>query len=125
MRTAWWPASGAVFAGILMYLGLSLLPDATPWAAFGVTMAIGLLGALVARSWWAVVFIPIAVLVGREVWSATACAQCPVHDEDTMAVRLLLNGPFFGGAAAGTLLARGRRGGPATRGAGRTDRPRP
>lgn len=130
MRTAWRLASGAVLAGILMYLGLSLLPDVAPWAAFVVTMAIGLLGAVVARSWWAVVFIPIAVMVGRELWSATACAQCPVHDEDTMTLRLLLNVPFFGaaaalGAAAGTLLTRCRRGSPETRCAGSTERPRP
>ncbi len=89
-----------MLAGILVYLGLSLLPDAGPLAAFAATVAIGLLGALVARSWWALVVLPAAVLVARELWAAIACAGCPRHDEDTLTIRLLVDLPFSGGAAA-------------------------
>jgi hypothetical protein len=113
MHAVWRLASGAVFASILVYLGLSLLPDAGPLAAFVTTVAIGFLGGVVARSWWAVALMPVAVMAGREVWSAIACSRCPIHDEDTTTVRLMLNFPFFGdaaalGAAAGALLGRRR-----------------
>lgn len=113
MHAVWRLASGAVLAGILVYLGLSLLPDAGPLAAFVATVAIGFLGAVAARSWWAVALMPVAVMVGREVWSAITCSRCPIHDEDTITLRLVLNVPFFGGAAAlgaaaGALLGRRR-----------------
>jgi hypothetical protein len=102
---------GAMLAGLLIYLSLSLLPDAGPWVAFAITIAIGFLGALATRSWWGMVTLPVAVIVGRELWSALACAQCSAVGEDTPIVRFLLNLPFFGGAtalgaAAGTLLGR-------------------
>lgn len=125
MHAVWRPASGAVLAGILVYHGPSLLPDAGPLAAFVLTVAIGFLGGVAARSWWAVVLMPVAMMVARELWSATACSRCPIHDEDTITVRLVLNFPFFGGAAAlgaaaGVLLGRRLE----ARRAGGTDRPR-
>jgi hypothetical protein len=89
-----------VLATILVYFGILLLPDAGPLAAFVITVAIGFLGGAAARSWWAVALMPVAVMVGRELWPAIACSQCPIHDEDTITVRFVLNFPFFGGAAA-------------------------
>ena len=103
---------GTLIAAIAIYLWL-LVADGMTVILAG-TAIIGACVAAMLSSRWALVLIPAAVMVGLEIWRATACAPCAAASEDTPFVAFVLSLPFYGGSALlgatlGTALTRYQR----------------
>lgn len=100
---------GMLFAAIVIYLWLLVASEQTMIAITG-TVVIGVCVAATMHSRWALALIPAAVMVGLEIWRATACAPCATATEDTFVPSL----PFHGrgallGATLGTAVTWHRR----------------
>lgn len=111
--------AGATTVGVLLYLWRGWVRDYDARIDDDarvlqlVVAAIGLVGGLVMRSWWALVVAPVALIGTAELWEAVACAACPPAREALVILTVVYyGGPAALGAAVGTLL--GTRALPAT-----------
>lgn len=88
--------SSMLFGVVAMYLWL--LVASGQMVIVAGTFTIGACLAAMIRSRWALVLLPLAVMIGLELWRATACSHCAVGD-DTPFVAFMLSLPLYGGSA--------------------------
>ncbi len=88
--------SGMVLAAVTMYLWLLIATG--QFVIVAGTLLIGACLAVATRSRWTLVLLPLSVMIGLEIWRATACSHCSASD-DTPFVAFMLSLPLYGGSA--------------------------
>ncbi len=99
---------GVVVVGVLFYLWLH--GPMGLWVAVARLVAIGLIGGLVMRSWWAVVVVPALLSAGPGLVAAIIAGGDAASSEDTPGALFMLQLIYVGvptalGAAGGVVIA--------------------